>query len=106
MTGKRISVLMVMALMVLTVSQPVVAGVGGCRGRDCASNGPVVASPTPTVLDAFSSLLPAHVAAALKAMIEKKANGNGVVQEPGDLTIDGVGGCRILGTCSCGVGGC
>ncbi len=104
MTGKRIAALMVMALVVLTVSQPVVAGVGGCRGRDCSISSPTVA--TPTVLDTFSSLLPAHVAAALKAIIENKGNGKGVVQDPGDVTVDGVGGCRILGTCSCGVGGC
>ena len=106
MAGKRIAALMVMALVVVAVSQPVMAGVGGCRGRDCASKSPVVVSPTPSVLDTFGSLLPAHVAAALKAIFEKRANGKGVVQDPGDITVDGVGGCRILGTCSCGVGGC
>jgi len=106
MTGKKMAVLMVMALVVVAVSQPVVAGIGGCRGRECASTNPVVVSSTPTVFDALGSLLPTHIATAMKALIGHNGNGKVVVQEPGDVTVDGVGGCRILGTCSCGVGGC
>lgn len=114
MTMKRFSALMVMAAIAMMAAQPASAGVGGCRipgVGGCepgggwqlnAAGGP--AERTPSVLDRLAGALPVDVIVMLELIFGETP---GTIEQPqDDPTISGVGGCRILGSCACGVGGC
>ncbi|HKY34248.1 MAG TPA: hypothetical protein VJV23_17100 [Candidatus Polarisedimenticolia bacterium] len=101
---KKMAVLALMGLIAVAVSQPAMAGVGGCGTRPgvggCWQLTDRQVENTPTVLEVLGSALPAHISAMLRLMFEQKSD-TPVLQEPGELQVEGVGGCFRPG-----VGGC
>jgi len=106
--GKKLAVLMAVAVVAVLVSQPAVAGVGGCGARigvgGCwQANVNTKVTTTPSLLDTLDGALPVQMTSLLKAMFGRtNADQKGPQQDDPIATDSGVGGCgpRI------GVGGC
>ncbi|HZI93075.1 MAG TPA: hypothetical protein VFE84_02430 [Patescibacteria group bacterium] len=99
---KKTMILAVVAMVaMLAVSQPAMAGVGGCRPGvgGCWLLTVNQAPTTPSILDSLSGAIPYHVLAAAKALLHGSKD-NGGLKQSGGTTTQGVGGCRP------GVGGC
>jgi len=104
---RKMAVLGAMVVVAMMVAQPAQAGVGGCRPLPgvggcwqlTATNTPT--SFVPAVLDSIRGAVPADVVAAMKALYDGKQVRT-PLQQPGDTTTQGVGGCRPIP----GVGGC
>lgn len=106
---RKMMVLTALVLVVAMVSEPALAGVGGCRRPGvggCGSGGwelTVNNEPTntPSVLEYLRGAVPTHVITLLQVMFTDEI----VLSEPDESPIfsDGVGGC---GARRAGVGGC
>ena len=103
---KKAMVLAIVAMVaMLAVSQPAMAGVGGCSPRPgvggCWQLSTNQAPATPSVLDNLGGAIPYHVIAAAKALLNGSKD-NGGLKQSGSTTSQGVGGCFPRP----GVGGC
>src|SRR5262245_17444116 len=104
---KKVAALAVVAMIaMLAASQPAMAGVGGCSprpgGAGCRQlprSWPL--GKTPVRVDNLPGVHSYDVIAAIKALAAGKKD-SGTLQQPGDTTIQGVGGCIPRP----GVGGC
>ena len=100
-----------LVLVVVLVSQPAMAGVGGCRRPGvggCGSGSTQISfntepetTPTPSVLDSLGGAIPTHVITLLRVLFVQQ----GTFTDPQEIDIlaEGVGGCRGRRP---GVGGC
>ena len=99
MNPRKIAALMVVFALAVMVAQPALAGVGGCRGRDCLSAAPVIKVQKLSIVqimeiaaDALSPL----ARPVLKGILNPTPQP--IPQEPKD-PFEGLG-------CRKGVGGC
>jgi hypothetical protein len=113
MMSKRIAVLTVAFLLAVAFSAlPAEAGVGGCRfpgAPTCGSGSWESATPVtpsvpavkelpgrPSFLDSLAWILPGDVIAVAKGLLKKNdIKGS----DDGFTSVEGVGGCRVWGTC-------
>lgn len=105
---RKSMVLTALVLVVAMVSEPALAGVGGCRlpgVGGCGSGGWELnannePTNTPSVLEYLRGAVPTHVITLLQVMFTSEI----VISDPEETPIisDGVGGCRPRP----GVGGC
>ncbi len=109
--GKKLAILMAVAVIAVMVSEPAMAGVGGCGPRNGVGGCWMVTTNTrvatsPTLLESLDGALPVQMTAFLRAMFGQghgQHQGQSLPQQDDPLVTDtGVGGCgpRI------GVGGC
>jgi len=106
---KKMAALAIVALVAVAVSQPAMAGVGGCRVPGVGGCGnwqltSVGSQPrTMTLLDSLQGALPADVLAMVKVLLQQKTSDQPtVIETPQSVTTAGVGGCFPRP----GVGGC
>ena len=107
---RKLAILAALAVVaILAVSEPAMAGVGGCRNPGvggCGPGGGFLTTNAPSVskvvlvLDSLRGAIPQEMIALVKSLYEGRQNRGGL-QQPGDTTTQGVGGCR-----NAGVGGC
>ncbi len=108
MFTRKMLALTALVLVVAVVSDPALAGVGGCRRPGvggCSDGGWEITvnnqpTNTPSVLDYLRGAVPTHVITLFKVMFTTEV----VLTQPQPLDIisEGVGGCRPRP----GVGGC
>jgi hypothetical protein len=105
--GRKMAVVALVAVAaMLAMSQPAIAGVGGCYPRPGVGgcwqlNTPQQTPNAPSVLDNLGGAIPYDWIAVAKGLLAGRQDG-GTLKQPGTITTQGVGGCIPKP----GVGGC
>jgi hypothetical protein len=101
MNPRKIAALMVVFALAVMVAQPALAGVGGCRGRDCLSASPEMKTPRGLsivkIMEIAADALSPLARPVLKGILNPTPQP--IPQEPKEDIFEGLG-------CRKGVGGC